>query len=59
METVALEQMVAVVEDYIFERKRVRVRINMNCHPIFFQDQLNKLNYCYTVALEWNKNNPV
>jgi hypothetical protein len=59
METVTLEQMVAVVEDYIFERKRVRVRINMHCHPIFFQDQLNKLNYCYTVALEWNKNNPV
>jgi diketogulonate reductase-like aldo/keto reductase len=49
---VTVETMCHVVEQYIYQKKGVSVRIQINYHPLFLQDQLNKLNYAYGIALE-------
>ena len=52
---VTVEEMIAVVQQYIYQRKGVRVHILINPHPFLFQEELNKLNYAYSIALEWLK----
>jgi hypothetical protein len=47
---ITTEEMIAVVEDYIYEKKRVRVSIQLRYHPFFIQSDLDKLHYCYNVA---------
>lgn len=49
---ITVETMCYVVEQYIYRKKGVSVRIQINYHPFFLQDQLNKLNYAYGIALE-------
>ena len=52
---ITAEEMIAVVENYIYEKKRVRVHIELRNHPFFIQSDLSKLNYCYGVALDYFK----
>jgi hypothetical protein len=49
---ITVEQMCHVVEQYIYKKKGVSVRIQLNYHPFFIQNELNKLNYAYGIALE-------
>jgi hypothetical protein len=48
---ITVEEMMAVVEDYIFSRKNVRIKITLNYHPFVIQRELDMLHYCYNVAL--------
>ncbi len=50
---IRVEEMIAVVENYIYEKKRVRVHIELRYHPFLIQSDLDKLNYCYGVALDY------
>jgi hypothetical protein len=52
---ITVEEMIEVVENYIYEKKKVRVRIELRHHPFFIQSDLSKLNYCYGVALDYFK----
>ena len=51
MESITVEQMCAVVEDYIYKKKMVRVRIELAYHPFFLQQQVDMLHWCYNFAL--------
>jgi hypothetical protein len=55
---VTVREMEATVERYIYEKKGANIHINIQqvIHPLYIQDQLNKLNYAYTIALEYFKN---
>lgn len=48
---VTVEEMMAVVEDYIFSRRNVRVKIVLSYHPFTIQREVDMLHYCYNVAL--------
>ena len=50
---ITVEEMITVVENYIYEKKRVRVRIELRYHPFILHAELSKLNYCYGVALDY------
>jgi hypothetical protein len=52
---VTVEEMIAIVQDYIYDKKKVRVRIELRYHPFFIQSDLSKLNYCYGIALDYFK----
>jgi hypothetical protein len=51
----SFEEMIAVVENYIYEKKKVRVRIELRYHPFFIHSDMSKLNYCYGVAIDYFK----
>lgn len=48
---ITVEEMMAVVEDYIFSKKNVRIKIVLNYHPFTIQREVDMLHYCYNVAL--------
>lgn len=48
---ITVEEMMAVVENYIFLKKNVRVKIELNYHPFMIQREVDMLHYCYNVAL--------
>lgn len=52
---ITVEEMIAVVENYIYDKKKVRVHIQLRYHPFYIQSDLNKLNYCYGIALDYFK----
>ena len=52
---ITVEEMIAVVEKYIYEKKKVRVHIELRYHPFLIQSDLSKLNYCYGIALDYFK----
>jgi hypothetical protein len=52
---ITVEEMIAVVENYIYEKKKVRVAIHLRYHPFLIQSDLSKLNYCYGIALDYFK----
>jgi hypothetical protein len=56
MEFILVEDMIAVVEQYIFEKKGLNVKIEIRYHPFYIQHDLDLLNYCYTIAHEYKKN---
>ena len=49
---ITVEEMCHVVEQFIYKKKGVSVRIQINYHPFTLQEQLNKLCYAYHVALD-------
>jgi hypothetical protein len=51
MENITLEAMCAAVEDYIYKKKNVRVRIEISYHPFFIQRQVDMVHWCYNFAL--------
>jgi hypothetical protein len=52
---ITVEEMIAVVQDYIYDKKKVRVAIQLRYHPFYIHSDLSKLNYCYSVALDYFK----
>lgn len=54
---ITVEEMVQIVELYIYKRKGVRVQITLPLHPLFFQAHLDMLHYAYNVASDWLKDN--
>jgi hypothetical protein len=51
MENITIEAMCAAVEDYIYKKKNVRVRIEISYHPLFLQRQVDMLHWCYNYAI--------
>jgi hypothetical protein len=49
---ITIEQMIATVEQYIYQKKGIRIRIEFRYHPFFIHSDLEKLNYAYGVALD-------
>jgi hypothetical protein len=47
---ITVEEMSALVEKYIYEKRNVRVSIQLRYHPFLLQSDLDKLHYCYNVA---------
>jgi hypothetical protein len=52
MEHIDINVMIAVVEDYIYQKKNRRVSIQIRYNPFFIQHDLNLLNYCYSIAID-------
>jgi hypothetical protein len=50
---VTVEEMKRVVEDYIYKRKGRRVNIELRYHPFIIQQDIDKLHYCYNIALDY------
>ena len=50
---VTVEEMKRVVEDYIYKRKGVRVRIEIRYHPFIFQSDIDRIHYCYNIAVDY------
>lgn len=48
---ITVEEMMAVVENYIYIKKNVRIKIQLNYHPFTIQREVDMLHYCYNVAL--------
>lgn len=55
MEHVDVQTMIAVVDDYIYQVKKVRVKIELRYHPFLIQRDVDMLHWCYNVALDYNK----
>ena len=54
--TPSVEEMVAVVQAYIYERKRIRVRIVFN-NPMSMRKHLIMLNEAYSYVMAYNNAN--
>lgn len=52
---ITTQEMISLVEAYIYDKKKVRVRIELRYHPFLIQSDLSKLNYCYGIALDYFK----
>ena len=50
---VTIEEMKRVVEDYIYKRKGVRIRIEIRYHPLIFQLDIDRIHYCYNIAVDY------
>jgi hypothetical protein len=50
---VTADEMIRVVEDYIYRRKGIRVHIQLRYHPFLIQSDIDRLHYCYNVALDY------
>lgn len=50
---ITVEEMKRVVEDYIYKRKGIRVHIELRYHPFMIQQDIDKLHYCYNIALDY------
>ena len=53
--TPSVEEMCAVVQEYIYERKRVRVRIVFN-NPMSMRKHIIMLNEAYSYVLAYRNN---
>lgn len=53
--TPSVEEMLAIVQEYIYERKRVRVRIIFN-DPMSVRKHIIMLNEAYNVAIAYRNN---
>ena len=53
--TPSVEEMCAIVQEYIYERKRVRVRIVFN-DPMSMRKHIIMLNEAYNVAIAYRNN---
>lgn len=51
--TPSVEEMIAVVKDYIYDRKRVRVRIVFD-NPMRMRRDVMMLNEAYSIAVMYN-----
>jgi hypothetical protein len=51
---VSIEYMSKIVEDYIYQRKKVRVRIILN-NPMSIRKDVVMLNEAYNIVVEYNK----
>jgi hypothetical protein len=51
--TPSVEEMIAVVQDYIYDRKRVRVRIVLD-NPMRLHKDIFMLNEAYSIAVMYN-----
>lgn len=51
---VSIEYMSKMVEDYIYQRKKVRVRIILN-NPMSIRKDVVMLNEAYNIVIEYNK----
>jgi hypothetical protein len=51
--TPSVEEMIAVVQDYIYDRKRVRVRIVLD-NPMRMRRDVMLLNEAYSIAVMYN-----
>jgi hypothetical protein len=51
--TPSVEEMIAVVQDYIYDRKRVRVRIVFD-NPMRLHKDIFMLNEAYSIAVMYN-----
>lgn len=51
---VSIEYMSKIVEDYIYQRKKVRVRIILN-NPMSIRKDVVMLNEAYNIVIEYNK----
>jgi hypothetical protein len=51
----SVEEMCAIVQEYIYERKRVRVRIVFN-DPMSMRKHIIMLNEAYNVAIAYRNN---
>ena len=51
--TPSVEEMIAIVQDYIHDRKRVRVRIVFD-NPIRMRRDVMLLNEAYSIAVMYN-----
>jgi hypothetical protein len=49
----SVEEMIAVVQDYIYDRKRVRVRIVFD-NPMRMRRDVMLLNEAYSIAVMYN-----
>jgi len=49
---ITVEHMIATVEQYIYQKKGKRIRIEFRYHPFFIHSDLEKLNYAYGIALD-------
>ena len=47
-----VEEMIEVVENYIYKKKGVRANITINYHPFLLQRHLDMLNYAYHIAID-------
>ena len=57
-----ISELIYVVEEYIYKRKGRKVVINLqkpfhSINPLFYQDQVVKLNVAFNTALVWFKEN--
>jgi len=50
---ITADEMIRVVEDYIYRRKGIRVHIQLRYHPFLIQSDIDRLHYCYNVALDY------
>lgn len=57
VEFITVEEMQSVVEAYIYEKKGISVKIDIQntLNPFVLGNQLDKLHYAYNVALEYFK----
>ena len=53
--TPSVEEMLAIVQEYIYERKRVNVRIVFN-NPMSMRKHIIMLNEAYNVAIAYRNN---
>lgn len=53
--TPSVEEMIAVVQEYIYERKRVRVRIVFN-NPMSMRKHIIMLNEAYSYVMAYRNN---
>ena len=53
--TLSVEEMCAIVQEYVYERKRVRVRIIFN-DPMSMRKHIIMLNEAYNVAIAYRNN---
>jgi hypothetical protein len=51
--TPSVEEMIAIVQDYIYDRKRVRVRIVFD-NPMRMRRDVMLLNEAYSIAVMYN-----
>ena len=51
--TPSVEEMIAIVQDYIYDRKRVRVRIVLD-NPMRMRRDVMLLNEAYSIAVMYN-----
>ena len=51
--TPSVNEMIAVVQDYIYERKRVRVKISFD-NPMRLHRDIVMLNEAYSIAVMYN-----
>lgn len=49
MEMITVEEMCAVVEAYIYEKKGRHIKIELRYHPLFIQRDLDMLHHCYNI----------